>query len=64
MKNFVKAAALILALVLTLTAASAALADGFRTLDEIRESGQMSDETEKKLKAALEDYTRDFLKAV
>ena len=33
-------------------------------LDEIRESGQMSDETEKKLKAALEDYTRDFLKAV
>ena len=41
MKNFVKAAALILALVLTLTAASAALADGFRTLDEIRESGKI-----------------------
>ena len=41
MKNYVKAAALILALVLTLTAASAALADGFRTLDEIRESGKI-----------------------
>ena len=41
MKRTVKIAALILALVLTLTAASAALADGFRTLDEIKESGKI-----------------------
>ena len=41
MKRFVKIAALILALVLTLTAVSAAIADGFRTLDEIRESGKI-----------------------
>ncbi len=41
MKNIAKIAALILALVLTLTAASAALADGFRTLDEIKESGKI-----------------------
>ena len=41
MKRTVKIAALILALVLTLTAASAALADGFRTLNEIRESGKI-----------------------
>ena len=41
MKRISKIAALILALVLTLTAASAALADGFRTLDEIKESGKI-----------------------
>ncbi len=41
MKNIAKIAALILALVLTLTAASAAMADGFRTLDEIKESGKI-----------------------
>lgn len=41
MKNIAKIAALILALVLTLTAVSAAIADGFRTLDEIRESGKI-----------------------
>ncbi len=41
MKNITKIAALILALVLTLTAVSAAIADGFRTLDEIRESGKI-----------------------
>ena len=31
-------------------------------LDEIRTTGQLSKETEEKLKAALEAYTRDFLK--
>jgi polar amino acid transport system substrate-binding protein len=41
MKNIAKIAALILALVLTLTAVSAAIADGFRTLDEIKESGKI-----------------------
>ena len=41
MKNITKTAALILALVLSLTFASAAPADGFRTLDEIRESGKI-----------------------
>ena len=41
MKRISKIAALILSLVLTLTAASAALADGFRTLDEIKESGKI-----------------------
>ena len=41
MKYIAKIAALILALVLTLTAVSAAIADGFRTLDEIRESGKI-----------------------
>ncbi|MBQ6803144.1 MAG: F0F1 ATP synthase subunit alpha, partial [Clostridia bacterium] len=32
-------------------------------LDEIRTTGQLSAETEGKLKAALEGYTKDFLKA-
>ena len=32
-------------------------------LDEIRTTGQLSAETEAKLKAALEGYTKDFLKA-
>ena len=41
MKNIAKIVTLILALVLTLTAVSAAIADGFRTLDEIRESGKI-----------------------
>lgn len=41
MKNIRKITALVLALVLALTAASAALADGFRTLDEIKESGKI-----------------------
>ncbi|MBR6953907.1 MAG: cysteine ABC transporter substrate-binding protein [Clostridia bacterium] len=41
MKNIAKIAALILALVLTLTAVSAAIADGFRTLDEIKDSGKI-----------------------
>ena len=41
MKNIAKIAALILALVLTLTAVSDALADGFRTLDEIKDSGKI-----------------------
>ena len=41
MKKITKIAALALALVLTLTAVSAALADGFRTLDEIKESGKI-----------------------
>ncbi len=41
MKNIARIAALLLALVLTLTTASAALADGYRTLDEIRDSGKI-----------------------
>ncbi len=41
MKHIAKIAALILALVLVLTAASSALAEGYRTLDEIRSSGKI-----------------------
>ena len=41
MKRTVRISALVLALVLALTAVSAALADGFRTLDEIKESGKI-----------------------
>ena len=41
MKHIAKIIALTLALVLTLTAVSAALADGYRTLDEIKESGKI-----------------------
>ncbi len=41
MKRTVRISALVLALVLALTAVSAALADGFRTLDEIRDSGKI-----------------------
>ena len=41
MKHIAKIIALTLALVLTLIAVSAALADGYRTLDEIKESGKI-----------------------
>ena len=41
MKNIKKLAALILALVLTLSVVFAATADGFRTLDEIKQSGKI-----------------------
>ncbi len=41
MKSIAKIVSLILALVLSLSAASAALADGFRTLDEIKDSGRI-----------------------
>ena len=41
MKKLTKIFALTLALVLLLTAAVSASADGFRTLDEIRESGKL-----------------------
>ena len=36
--------------------------DGFDVLDAIRTTGQLSKETEEALKAALDAYTRDFLK--
>ncbi len=41
MKSIRKFAVLALALILTLTAVSAALAEGFRTLDEIKDSGKI-----------------------
>ena len=41
MKSIAKIVSLILALVLSLSAAPAALADGFRTLDEIKDSGRI-----------------------